>query len=235
MVPDETHQDSFEYELLPMNQRSLLFFDLDGTLGDPKVGITTCMQYALGKLGRPVPEQDELTWCIGPPLRDNLKRLLSTDDPVLIEEAVKTYRERYNAVGMFEYRHYDGVEEMLQQLRSAGHKLCVVSSKATPYLKPILEHLGLYAYFSRAYGPDMTGRLDNKVELLASVLKRLGAEPSHSIMIGDREQDIMAGRHNGTMTIAVTWGYGSADEIRQANPDHICNSPAQVVATCSIG
>jgi phosphoglycolate phosphatase len=234
MLPDETHHDSPEHGLLLMNQRSLLFFDLDGTLADPKVGITTCMQYALGKLGHPVPEQDELTWCIGPPLRDNLKRLLSTEDPVLIEEAVKAYRKRYNAVGMFQYQHYDGVGRMLQQLSRAGHRLYVVSSKATPYLQPILEHLGFHAYFSHAYGPDMTGRLDNKVELLASVLKRLGAEGSHSIMIGDRRQDIEAGRRNGTRTIAVTWGYGSADEIRQASPDHICNSPAEVVATCSI-
>ena len=86
-----------------MKRISSVFFDLDGTLADPKVGITRCMQYALGKLGRPVPDQHDLTWCIGPPLRSNFKRLLNTDDPAVIEDAVKAYRERYNTIGMLEY------------------------------------------------------------------------------------------------------------------------------------
>jgi len=104
----------------------------------------------------------------------------------------------------------------------------VVSSKPAYYLPAILKNLGFPDYFSGAYGPDLMGSHDNKADLLASVLEELQADPSESVVIGDREQDVNAGRSNGTRTIAVTWGYGSKDELWKASPDYICRTPAEV-------
>src|SRR4030088_39760 len=91
-----------------------IYFDLDGTLTDPKPGITRSIQYALGKLGRAIPSEEELTWCIGPPLRASLKNLLGTDD--LAEEGLLLYRERFADIGIFENEIYPGIEDTLSAL-----------------------------------------------------------------------------------------------------------------------
>ena len=88
-----------------------LFFDLDGTLTDPKAGITGCVQYALERLGAPVPSKDELEWCIGPPLRENFVKLAGED---LAGRAVELYRERFSDVGLFENEVYDGIPLVLE-------------------------------------------------------------------------------------------------------------------------
>ena len=75
-----------------------IYFDLDGTLTDPKPGITRSIQYALRKLDRVAPAEDELTWCIGPPLRASLKKLVGADD--LADKALLLYRERFADIGV---------------------------------------------------------------------------------------------------------------------------------------
>jgi phosphoglycolate phosphatase len=71
-----------------------IYFDLDGTLIDPKIGITRSIQYALGKLDLPAPHEDELTWCIGPPLRSSMVKMLGDDS--LADKTVSLYRERFS-------------------------------------------------------------------------------------------------------------------------------------------
>ena len=93
-----------------------LLFDLDGTLTDPYEGITRCISYALDIMGRRIPPDEDLRWCIGPPLRDSLMKLLASDDKALIEKAVELYRQRFGKVGLFENRVYDGIPEMLESL-----------------------------------------------------------------------------------------------------------------------
>ena len=205
-----------------------VFFDLDGTLADPKIGITTCIQHALRRMGRPVPETGALVRYIGPPLRSTFRILLETADPVPIEEAVRFYRERYNTVGVFEYEHYQGVEKMLDTLASRALRLYVVSSKAAIYLPVILKSLNVADFFLGSFGPDLEGRLDNKADLLAHVLEELGVEPTHAVMVGDRALDIIAGKSNGTRTVGVTYGYGTNQELAQACPDHLCATPSDL-------
>src|SRR5688500_18580479 len=100
--------------------RPALLFDLDGTLTDSRAGITACIRLALDKLGRTCPDNDALTTFVGPPLRGTLSTLLDTRDPTLIEEAVAHYRARYDDVGLFENRVYDGVPEMLDAAARTG-------------------------------------------------------------------------------------------------------------------
>src|SRR5436190_21055145 len=89
-----------------------IFFDLDGTLTDPKPGITRSIQYALQKLDHhTIPTEDELTWCIGPPLRTSFVKLLGGDHSA--DRAVALYRERFSDIGLYENRVYDGIGEVL--------------------------------------------------------------------------------------------------------------------------
>jgi phosphoglycolate phosphatase len=207
---------------------STLFFDLDGTLTDPKEGITRCLQYALEQLGRAFPPQAELVQYIGPPLRWTFPRLLTTDDPALIDAAVEHYRKRYADVGMFENELYPGIPELLKILRDEGFRLFVVTSKPTVYAERIVDHFGLTGYFEAVYGPHLDGRFDDKHELIAHILVERSVMPADAIMIGDRASDILAGRANGTRAIAVTYGFGSIEELATAQPDRICHNTLEI-------
>jgi len=207
---------------------STLFFDLDGTLTDPREGITRCLQYGVERLGRPSPEQAELVQYIGPPLRWTFPRLLGTDDADLVEAAIRHYRVRYADVGLFENELYPGVPEMLAALKGRGFKLYVATSKPTVYADRIIRHFGIDCYFEDVFGPELDGRFDDKTELVAHILQVLPVEPQDAVMIGDRASDIASGKSNGTRTIGVTYGFGDLAELAEAEPDCICKSPVEI-------
>jgi phosphoglycolate phosphatase len=207
---------------------STLLFDLDGTLTDPREGITRCLQYGLEQLGRSFPDQAELVQYIGPPLRWTFPRLLGTADPELVDAAVRHYRDRYTDVGLFENVVYDGIPELLKSLRQGGFELIVVTCKPTVYADRIVKHFGLDSYFTGVFGPQLDGRFDDKTELVTHVLTERALAPQQTVMIGDRATDITAGKTNGTRTLAVTYGFGSLEELTAAAPDEICDSPPEI-------
>ena len=161
-----------------------IFFDLDGTLTDPKLGITRSIQYALNKLNRTTPAENELTWCIGPPLLASLKKLLGNDD--LADIALSLYRERFADIGIFENDVYPGIEDTLSLLAKSGHRLFVATSKPGVYAQRIIDHFKMTAYFDRVFGSEMDGTRSDKTELLKYALQTTSVEPFHAIMIGDR-------------------------------------------------
>jgi len=207
-----------------------LIFDLDGTLTDPEDGIVACIRYALEGLGRPERGEGDLTWCIGPPLRGSFASLLDDDDPVLVEEAVVLYRERFATKGLYENRVYDGIPELLARMTDAGHVLFLATSKVRVYAVEILRHFGLDIHFRSVYGAEMDGRLGEKPELLAHLLETEKIRPTESVMIGDRRHDIVGAQANDVPAIGVLYGYGSEEELRDNNADYLCRSPAEIAA-----
>jgi phosphoglycolate phosphatase len=205
-----------------------LFFDLDGTLSDPSEGITRSVQHALACLGRPYPGKEELQHYIGPPLRWTFPRLLGTEDGELVETAIAYYRERYETVGLFENEVYPGIPELLARLQGEGFPLYVVTSKPTVYADRIIRHFGLDRFFLAVYGPELDGRFDDKRELVGFILRERSLDPQRTIMIGDRARDVESGKAHGTLTLGVTYGFGSAEEIAAAGPDAICHSPSDI-------
>jgi phosphoglycolate phosphatase len=214
---------------------STVLLDLDGTLTDPREGITRCFQFALKSLGRPVPSQEALTEYIGPPLRVAFPQLLGADDEELIESAVRYYRQRYTDIGLFENQLYPGVLGLLASLHAEGFKLYVVTSKPTVYASRIVRHFDLDGYCHGVFGPELDGRFDNKAELIAHVLQEVSAQPRRSVMIGDRATDVTAGKANRTHTMGVTYGFGSLEELAAAEPDCLCRTPAEVVRAVRSG
>lgn len=209
----------------------VVLFDLDGTLTDPFVGITSSIQYALAKMGRLVPSADDLRWCIGPPLQDSFKTLLNTDDEAVAWEGVAHYRERYSSVGLFENTVYDGIPAALQALQESGRKLSLATSKPLVQASRIVEHFGLSTYFDALHGSELDGARSRKGELIAYILSEHDWLAADAIMVGDREHDVLGAQANNVATIAVSYGYGSMDELRAHRPDFICASPADIVQT----
>ena len=208
------------------SKAQVLLFDLDGTLTDSKPGIVRCLRFAVERLGLACPPDEVLTSFIGPPLRGTLSTLLATSDAALIDEALALYRDEFSARGLFENQVYEGVPEMLAAARDVADTAFVVTAKLTISARRIVSHFGIAEHFAGVYGMD-DGHAD-KAELLAHLLAAENVESATAVMIGDRASDIAAARANGVGSIGVLWGYGSEQELIDADPDALCRIPAEL-------
>jgi len=203
-----------------------IFFDLDGTLTDPKVGITRCIRHALRELGVTPPEADDLTWCIGPPLLDSFKAILGDD--ALAAVALKHYRERFSEIGLYENQLYGGVLESLQLLSDRNVSLFVATSKPQVYAERIVEHFGIATFFERVFGPTLQGDRSRKTDLLRWALAEVGVTADATVMVGDRNHDIVGARDNGMYAAGVLYGYGSREELEHAGAQLLLRSPDEL-------
>ncbi|MCO8073499.1 HAD-IA family hydrolase [Acinetobacter lwoffii] len=207
-----------------------ILIDLDGTLTDPKVGITTSARYGLEKIGHPISDEINIDWIIGPPLKASLAKILNVEaDHVLAEQAVMGYRERFAVKGLYENHVFEGVAETLAELKRRGYRLFVTTAKPTVYAKQILEHFDLAQYFTEIYGSELNGERTNKAELIQYILEQQKLQADQCMMVGDREHDIFGARQNGIDTIAVNYGYGSQEELALAQPKYKIDSFNQLL------
>jgi phosphoglycolate phosphatase len=205
--------------------KTSVFFDLDGTLCDPRDGIVRCLRYAFERLGYPGPPDDHLERYIGPPLQETFATLLETKNHEVIERAVALYRQRFISHGMYENTVYPGIAETLALLRSESHRLYVVTSKPSVFAEKILVHFGLQRFFQNVYGSELDGRRSDKGDLIAHVLREEKISPSDAVMVGDREHDIEGALANGVFPIGALWGYGTREKLAEANAALLCESP----------
>lgn len=206
--------------------RSVLFFDLDGTLIDSAVGITRCVAYALEQLQHPVPDESELRRWIGPSLRTSFTPLLG--DAERVEQAVAHYLVRFETHGWNEHAEYAGIGEVVTALHAAGHRLAVVTAKNEPHARKIIAHLPFGHCFEDVIGATADGSLSQKPELIAEALRRLQVQASDCWMIGDRRMDIEGAEHHGMRSVGVLWGFGGEAELRQAGARQLAHSPAEL-------
>ena len=207
-----------------------LLFDLDGTLTDPKLGITNCVRHAIEKMAIPVDPADDLTWCIGPPLHESFGAMMPDGAPAEIDRAISLYRERYHGIGIFENQLCDGIEAAVEEFQRAGHLMLVATTKPHIYADRIVDHFGLRRYFPRVYGSEPDGTRAEKRDLLAHIFASEGIDPANAVMIGDRRHDIAGARAHGAKSIGVQWGYGSDEELTQAGADRLAAHPSELAA-----
>ena len=204
-----------------MKKYQYLLFDLDGTLTEPKVGITKSVAYALAYYGIHVEDLDSLCPFIGPPLKESFMKYYGFDD-AKAEEAVEKYREYFRPHGVYENEVYTGVPEMLKELHAMGKTLVLATSKPTVFAKIILEHFGLAPYFSVVVGSELDGTRVNKDEVVECALEEAGiTDKSLAVMIGDRKHDMLSAKKNGLDAIGVLYGHGSYEELEAQGPDVI--------------
>jgi phosphoglycolate phosphatase len=211
-------------------------FDLDGTLTDPREGITRSIAHALQRLDIEPPPLAELEFAIGPPLRASLARLIGTESRETVETALAHYRERFADVGLYENRVYEGIVETLESLRGGGATLVVATSKPAIYARRIVEHFGLQRHFTEVHGCELDGTREDKRDLIAHILPHHGFESARAAMIGDRGVDMRAGRHHGLAAVGALWGFGSREELAAEGAHAFCASPRDLpAALASIG
>jgi phosphoglycolate phosphatase len=215
-----------------MTEAAAVLFDLDGTLTDSAAGIQRSTREALRRLNaedggkRPIPSESELGWIVGPPLRESFATLAGEANA---DRMLDLYRERYDTIGIFENKVYDGVAAALDRLRARGDRLFVATSKREMDAQRVIEHFGLASYFDGVYGANSDGRGAEKSAVLAAAIAgaRLETTP-HIVMIGDRRYDALGARAVGIPTIGALWGYGDRAELTEAGADPIIDSPRDI-------
>ncbi|WP_249678669.1 HAD family hydrolase [Pseudomonas abieticivorans] len=204
-----------------------ILFDLDGTLTDPREGITRSIQYALAKLGIDEPDLQKLEHFIGPPLLQAFMQFYGMDE-AKAWEAVGFYRERFKVTGLYENEVFEGVIELLQTLEGQGRHLYVATSKPWEFAREIARHFDFAKHFKVIYGSELDGTRTNKVELIRHLLDEEGLDPAQTLMIGDRKHDLIGAKANGLDVVAVGYGFGSREELEAEAPTYHFDTLAQL-------
>lgn len=202
--------------------------DLDGTIADTRPGIIASMRHALRSLGHEPKPDEDFSWAIGPPLDEVMGDILGLYGDSRIDEAIRLYRDRYGATGLYEATIYPGIGDMLHALAQTGVDLILATSKRQSFAERVLTHFGLAGHFRSIYGSEPGGALDEKSDLLAHLLTAERLNRDAVVMIGDRVHDIAGARANGMRAIGVLWGYGSREELAAANADSLAAYPSDV-------
>ena len=202
----------------------VILFDLDGTLTDPKLGITKSVQYALAKFGIKEPDLEKLVHFIGPPLIHSFKESYNFSEEDA-RQGVVYYREYFTQQGIYENAVFPGIPELLARLQKEGKKLVVATSKPTVFAVQILQHFSLDQFFPLVIGSNLDGTRIEKNEVIEFALSQLAALPlEKTVMVGDRKHDIIGAKHNGIAVIAVAYGYGTSEELAKAEPNYLVSS-----------
>lgn len=206
-----------------------LLFDLDGTLTNPGLGITNSVMYALRKFDINVEDRTSLYKFIGPPLRDSFEEYYGFSSEQS-ELALQYYREYFSKQGLYENEVYDGIADLLMQLKEKGKSLIVATSKPETFATEILRHFNLYDYFDFVAGATMDVTRNKKADIIRYALESCHiSEKSSVVMIGDREHDMIGAKENGLDSLGVLFGYGSYDELKAAGATFIAEKPMDIL------
>jgi phosphoglycolate phosphatase len=190
------------------SQPQLVIFDLDGTLTDSADGIVSSFRHALHQIGVDVPEGDLTSRIVGPPMHHTLSAMgLGAHT----EAAIAAYRADYTSRGWAMNSLFEGIAPLLADLRAAGVRLAVATSKAEPTARRILAHFGLDEHFEVVAGASVDGTRATKADVLAHALAQLQPLPERVVMVGDRLHDVEGAAAHGIDAVVVGWGYGQDD------------------------
>ena len=199
-----------------------ILFDLDGTLTDPKEGITKAVAIALNRFGIRE-EPGNLTHFIGPPLDESFPEFYGFDREQ-VAVATETFREYYVRQGWLENVPYPGMAELLRDLQAAGKRLLVATSKPEVTAVRVLEHFGMAQYFDRICGAPLDNQEGaRKANVIRSALDWAGPgwDAGNTVMVGDRRHDVAGAHEVGLPCVGVLYGYGSRAEHEKAGAEFI--------------
>lgn len=213
-----------------MAQYNYVIFDFDGTVADTGEGILKSLQYSFEQMGRKVPDMSDLKRFIGPPVYYSYTHFYGVSEDE-VEAYIRKYRERYKEKGIYECRVYDGMKELLCELKSRGVKLGIASSKPEHLIYSVADYLGVTDMFDVIVGVKSdNSRHSTKKDIILEAVEKLGAtEKEKVLMVGDRCFDIDGAAAAGVKSCGALWGYGDKEEFLEHNADMIAEKPLDVL------
>ena len=208
-------------------------FDLDGTITDSGRAILSSVEYALSQFGILDQPMEKLQTFIGPSLFDSFKREYEMSDEDC-EKAISLYRGIYETERMYDVDVYDGIPELLAALKENDCKLYLVTSKPLMFSEKIMDRIGLADYFDQMVGPSPTDHSSDKKILIENALNAYQLKKSECVMIGDTKYDIKGAADAGIDSIAVTYGYGSREEMEDAEATFFADSAKEVAGILGV-
>ncbi len=206
--------------------KKTIIFDLDGTLTDSGEGIKNCAGLTLAHFHLPVESRDALGYFVGPPLGESFKKFGVAED--MVDEAIRVFREYYQAGGKYENYPYPGVMDLLKALKDNGHHLCIATAKAEPLALDILEHFEMAKYFDKICGASMDNSRTTKEAVLTYLLSDIGSK-ENLVMVGDTTYDVLGAKYHNIPAIGVSWGYGNAQDMADAGAVAVVGTTEQLL------
>ncbi len=205
-----------------------IFFDLDGTLSNPRKGVVHSYQYALKKLSIDEPDDEEFDSFIGPSLHKVFSERFDLDEEET-NAAISYWREYFGEKGVFENELYDEVEDLLADLVKNGRNVSLVTTKPYVHAVTTVEYFRIRPLFRRIFGSNLDGSMSEKTDLVARALKEHGITDRKSVvMIGDRDLDIIGAKNNDISSIGVLYGFGKKSELENAEAKHLATTVSQL-------
>lgn len=212
-----------------MSNFDAVLFDFDGTVADTGEGVFLCVRYAIDAHGLEQPSDEDIRKFIGPPMIVSYHTLYPHLSDNEVQSLMQSYREKYAEVGLYKYKLYDGITELLKKLNENGIKTAVASSKPQEALQNIIKVSGIDKYFDCIVGADRNYTDSDKATIVEEAIKRTGVtDKSRVLMVGDRKYDIVGAHKAGIACAAVLFGYGSQEEFDEYRADYVVNSFKEV-------
>ena len=212
-----------------MSNFDAVLFDFDGTVADTGEGVFLCVRYAIDAHGLEQPSDEDIRKFIGPPMIVSYHTLYPQLNDDEVQSLMQSYREKYAEVGLYKYKLYDGITELLKKLNENGIKTAVASSKPQEALENIIKVSGIDKYFDCIVGADRNYTDSDKATIVEEAIKRTGVtDKSRVLMVGDRKYDIVGAHKAEIACAAVLFGYGSQEEFDEYRADYVVNSFKEV-------
>lgn len=212
-----------------------IIFDLDGTLLDTAKGVLSSVCYTTQVMGYPPLSEKVMRTFIGPPVKRSLIAAYHLDEEEA-NRATEVFRNRYKDHDLLKARPYDGIMELLANLKQRGYLVGVATLKRDDYAHTLLEHFGIDRYCDAICGSDFASKM-LKIDVLNNCLREMALSAGEAVLIGDTLSDGTGAALAGVDLIAVTYGFGfqSAEEWAVCHPVFTADNVEQISAYLGVG
>lgn len=205
-----------------------IFFDFDGTLADTAPAIIKTAQESFRMMGLPVPDDETVRQTIGIPLTQALQLQggLSDEDA---HRAASIYADNFLSFEGPLVKVFPNVKETLEELRKAGLRMAICTSRNVESLNYILKHRGLDGFFEEQVTNNDHLTPKPAPDMVLALLERMGLEKEEVLVVGDTTFDIEMGNRAGCRTVAVTYGNHSREQVMSASPTWVIDDIQQLI------